>query len=100
MRRIATLLPTIVTLGAAGLLLLHGPVRQFPDYNRFADRATLLGIPNARNVLSNLGCAIVAALRLPQDQRRVRHLRWPGETRSAGFWHNSNKPDPITLGDF
>ena len=58
-RRLLALLPTIVTLAAAALLLIHGPVLQIPGYNDFADRATLLGVPNARDVISNLGFAIV-----------------------------------------
>ena len=58
-RPLAGLLPTLVTLGAALALWLHGPVLQFPDYNRFADRAMFLGVPCARDVASNLGFAIV-----------------------------------------
>lgn len=61
MKRLLALLPATATLGAAALLLLHGPVLQIPGYNDFADHATQLGIPHARNVISNFGFAIVGA---------------------------------------
>jgi hypothetical protein len=62
--RLVLLLPGLVTIAAIGALLLHGPVLQFPDYNQFADRSTLWGVPNARNVLSNAGFALVGLLGL------------------------------------
>ena len=82
MRPLVALLPTLVTLGATALLVLHGPVLQAPDYNHFADRVTFLGIPNARDVLSNLGFAIVGAwgfLRLgPRRFEPSLHRGWSG----------------------
>lgn len=53
------LLPTLVVLVTALAMLLHGPILQLPDYHRFADQRVWLGIPNAADVLSNLGFAIV-----------------------------------------
>lgn len=74
-------LPSFVTLAAVGLLLLHGPIAQWPDYHDFADRSVLFGIPQAGDVLSNLGFALVGAwglLRLrPRDHPRLR-AGWPG----------------------
>lgn len=61
MKRPLALFPTIVTLGSCALLLLHGPVFQVPGYSDFADRLTLRGVPHARDVLSNVGFAIVGA---------------------------------------
>lgn len=55
------LLPTILTIAAGVLLLLHGPIVQPAHYNDFADRSVLFGIPHAGDVLSNLGFAMVAA---------------------------------------
>jgi hypothetical protein len=81
LKRLVGLLPTLVTLGAIGALLLHGRILQFPDYNQFADRATLWGIPNARNVLSNAGFALLGLLGL---WRLAPRLREPALRR--GFW--------------
>jgi hypothetical protein len=75
-------LPTIVTLAAVVLLLLHGPLVQPPHYNDFADQSVLFGIPHAGDVLSNLGFAIVAIwgwIRLrPQRDHRALRQGWPG----------------------
>ncbi len=81
LKRLVVLLPTLVTLGAVGALLLHGRVLQFPDYNQFADRATLWAIPNARNVLSNAGFALVGLIGL---WRLAPRRREPALRR--GFW--------------
>ena len=43
-----------VAVVAAGVALRLPPIPQDPAYHAFADRRTLLGIPNALNVLSNL----------------------------------------------
>jgi hypothetical protein len=43
----------IVALVVAGLLWRHGPIPQPVGYHHFADTRTLLGIPNALDVLSN-----------------------------------------------
>lgn len=62
------LLPTLVVLVAALAMLLHGPILQPPDYHHFADQRVWLGIPNAADVLSNLGFALVGLYGL--------HLVW------------------------
>jgi hypothetical protein len=74
-------LPTIVTIALGALFLAHGPIAQLPHYHEFADQAKRMSIPNAADVLSNLGFAIVAAwglLRLSPERRSV--------TLAAG-WH-------------
>jgi hypothetical protein len=46
------------------LFLLHGPIAQDIEYHGFADQRTLLGVPHALNVLSNLPFLLVGALGL------------------------------------
>jgi hypothetical protein len=53
------LLGLIVLLAVLGLFLFVMPIPQDPAYHRFADDRTLLGIPNAWNVLSNLPFLLV-----------------------------------------
>lgn len=48
----------IVALVAIGLAL-YGPIAQFEHYHDFADHRSWMGIPNAGDVLSNLGFAVV-----------------------------------------
>jgi hypothetical protein len=48
----------------AGLFLFKGPIPQPLAYHDFCDSRTLLGIPNALNVLSNLPFLLVGALGL------------------------------------
>jgi len=45
----------LATISAASLaiLLILPPIQQDPNYHNFADRRTLLGIPNFWNVASN-----------------------------------------------
>lgn len=45
-------------------LLVAGPIPQDPEYHNFADRRTLLGIPHALNVVSNLPFALAGILGL------------------------------------
>lgn len=71
-------LPTILTVVASMLLLLHGPIPQPANYNNFADRSALFGIPHSGDVLSNLGFAVVALwgwirLRPQRDHPTLRH---------------------------
>lgn len=56
LRHLPALLTALVCLG----LLIHGPIAQTANYHAFADEAELLGLPRARDVLSNLGFALVA----------------------------------------
>ena len=46
---------------AALAMLAFGPIQQPAGYHDFADRRPLAGIPNAADVLSNVGFAIVGA---------------------------------------
>jgi hypothetical protein len=79
----------VVGLGvvAAAVLLCLPRLPQDPHYHDFADQRTLLGVPHALNVLSNLPLCIVGVLGLWQV-RRGRFLqpaeRWPYAVLFAG----------------
>jgi len=75
-------LPTLLTGCAAVALLLHGPIAQPPHYHEFADTRALLGLPNAADVLSNAGFAVVGAWGLlalwPARRHPALAAGWPG----------------------
>jgi hypothetical protein len=52
-------LPLLITLFSILVMLLHGPIQQLPHYHDFADSRSLPGLPNAADVLSNVGFLIV-----------------------------------------
>ncbi|QLI80337.1 hypothetical protein HZU75_01635 [Chitinibacter fontanus] len=77
-RRLPYVLPSLLILALAIAMLLHGPILQLPNYHHFADRRAWLSIPNAADVLSNLGFAFAGAwgvCRLWQDPQLVRSAR-------------------------
>jgi hypothetical protein len=57
-REMVLLAPAFAT---AVVLALHGPIPQDPRYDLFADTRSMLGIPNAANVLSNLAFLLAGA---------------------------------------
>jgi hypothetical protein len=75
-------LPGLVVAAAAILLILHGPIAQYADYHNFADQGAWLGIPNALDVLSNLGFAAVGLYGLcriwPLRNDPAMREGWPG----------------------
>jgi len=75
-------LPTAIVLAAVVALVLHGPIAQYADYHHFADSRAWLGIPNALDVLSNLGFAAIGAYGLcriwPRRNDPVIVAGWPG----------------------
>lgn len=75
-------LPLLLSLLLAAAALLYGPIAQLENYHAFADQLTLLGIPHALDVLSNLGFALVALWGLWRllPARRSAELAagWPG----------------------
>ncbi|MCK6453060.1 MAG: hypothetical protein L6R19_19765, partial [Alphaproteobacteria bacterium] len=75
-------MPTVIVVGAAALMLAHGPIAQPPEYHAFADGRALLGLPNAADVLSNLGFALVGlwglASLLPARRHPAIAAGWPG----------------------
>lgn len=76
---------TLVILGVAtAALLLYGPIRQPPNYHNFADQRTRWAVPNAADVLSNVGFAVVASWGLfwlwRHRRREALRQSWPGYT--------------------
>lgn len=53
------LLPWTIVILVAAALAWYGPIAQLEHYHDFADHRSWLGIPNAGDVLSNLGFAVV-----------------------------------------
>lgn len=82
MYRIRRAIPAIAMLALAAAILAYGPIPQLPHYHEFADTRTWLGIPNAADVLSNVGFAMVGAWGLaalaPHRQETGIARGWPG----------------------
>lgn len=82
MNRLVARLPVLIVVISGLALVIHGPIHQFANYHDFADRRTLLGVPNAADVLSNIGFALVslwALVRLWPARRDPRLVAgWPG----------------------
>ncbi len=74
-------LPTAVLALVVLAMLLHGPIAQLEHYHEFADTRPFLGLPNAADVLSNAGFAIVGVWGLWALRDKRRHPRlaaaWP-----------------------
>lgn len=70
-----------LALYATGLLIIAmaiaGPIAQPDNYHHFADARALFGIPNAGDVLSNLGFLLAGVYGLA--------LLWRARVRNAGF---------------
>jgi len=67
-----------VTVGGIVAAFLLSPIPQDPAYHEFADRRSLLGIPNFWNVFSNLSLVLVGAFGLGRLSRLP-----PSSPRSA-----------------
>lgn len=59
MERTRQWLPLALVTLAIVAMLVHGPIAQLDHYHEFADTRALFGIPNAGDVLSNVGFAMV-----------------------------------------
>ena len=63
-------------------MIVHGPIAQTANYHAFADNTDFLGLPNARDVLSNLGFAIIGLWGIVRLWPRRSHPAiargWPG----------------------
>ena len=82
MNRIARHAPAALLALAALAMLVHGPIHQPEGYHAFADARPLAGIPNAADVLSNIGFALAGfwglwMFRTP-GARRALGASWPG----------------------
>jgi hypothetical protein len=75
-------IPTAVFALTASAMLLHGPIAQLDHYHEFADTRTLFGLPNAADVLSNAGFALVGLWGFVALRGRHHHPKleaaWPG----------------------
>lgn len=82
MHRIQRFVPAAAMLAIAAAMLAYGPIPQLAHYHEFADTRAWLGVPNAADVLSNIGFAAVAAWGLAALVPRRRDPRigrgWPG----------------------
>jgi hypothetical protein len=58
-KKVLTHLPALVTAICCLAMLVYGPIAQTGNYHDFADDSELMGIPHGRDVISNLGFAIV-----------------------------------------
>lgn len=78
----AAMLPTLVTVLACVLLLLHGAIAQPAHYHQFADQSVMWDMPHAADVLSNLGFAVIALCGLlvlwPHRASAALKAGWPG----------------------
>ena len=103
-------LPTFLTVLIAASMLVHGPIHQPAHYHEFANDHALWDIPNAADVLSNIGFALVGGwgLAIFWRQRHQPYLApaWPGyflfagalvlTAIGSGFYHWA--PDNARLG--
>ena len=82
MRRALTYLPSLIFAVCCVAMIAHGPIRQTENYHAFADNISLLGLPNTRDVISNLGFALIGLwgiVRLwPQRMHPAIARGWPG----------------------
>lgn len=60
MEQIKRWIPTGIMLLVVAAMIVHGPIAQFAHYHEFADNRTLGSLPNAADVLSNIGFALVS----------------------------------------
>ncbi len=67
----------VVTAVAVGVVFLLPPIPQDPAYHAFADRVTLINIPNFWNVVSNLPFVLVGLLGLRNLPELQLHLPVP-----------------------
>jgi hypothetical protein len=61
MQPIKRIAPTLIVILGLAALLYHGPIAQPADYHAFADTRSLLSLPNALDVLSNVGFLLAGA---------------------------------------
>src|SRR5438045_5427692 len=74
-------IPTGALLVIAAIALVHGPVAQLDHYHEFADSRALFGWPNAADVLSNIGFALVGLWgfwNLRGERKHALSSAWPG----------------------
>ena len=60
MDQIKRWIPSGIMLLVIAAMIMHGPIAQFAHYHEFADSRALDGLPNAADVLSNIGFLLVS----------------------------------------
>ncbi len=82
MNRTTRYAPLAVVALAAVAMLVHGPIQQPEGYHAFADTRPFLGMPNAADVLSNVGFALAGLWGLwmfrSRAAQRTLGASWPG----------------------
>ena len=81
-RQFVRSLPTAIVVAAVAALVIHGPIPQYADYHNFADHRAWGEMPNAADVLSNLGFAALGIYGLyriwPRRNEPTTPAGWPG----------------------
>lgn len=98
-------LPLLAATGLVLLLLLHGPIAQPEHYHRFADARSWLGLPNAADVLSNIGFAVaglwgwIAIRKRPATPGHAGYLLFTASLvmTAAGSFYYHLQPDDARL---
>lgn len=85
-RRVLGLLALAAAAAAVAVMALVPPIAQSPGYHDFADRRTLLGVPNALDVLSNASFAAVGLLGLAVLRRHARAVDGHARPWRVLFW--------------
>jgi hypothetical protein len=109
MKNLLSRLPLAIVIGLGSAFLVHGPIVQPLAYHDFADRSSLVGLPHATDVLSNIGFALVGLwgfVRLrPQRDHAAVPVGWYGyrlfllglTLTGAGSWFYHLAPDDVRL---
>jgi hypothetical protein len=83
------LFAAVCTLFIGGYWLLFPPMKQPQDYHKFVDDRSMLGVPNALNVLSNFPFVLVGALGLA--------FMWSDRSRRPGIFLESHERWPYWI---
>ncbi|MFT5533467.1 MAG: hypothetical protein ACI8WM_003521 [Burkholderiaceae bacterium] len=82
MEQIKRQIPLGIMLLVITAMMVHGPIAQLAHYHQFADSRSLGGLPNAADVLSNIGFAVVGIWGLWALRAKAKHPSiaeaWPG----------------------
>lgn len=104
----------LAVLATAAVILLLPPIAQSPSYHHFADGRAIFGVPNAADVLSNLGfllaglAGLVACARREFPERRLYAVFFASAVLvclGSGYYHLAPDDDrlvwdrlPMTIG--
>ena len=99
MRRHGVMILGIAVAAAAIVTILLPPIAQDPAYHNFADRRTILGVPNLLNVISNVPFVLVGVLGLcvAASRRAESSARECAVKATAGVWPPEDSDRPRIL---